>query len=141
MRQKYSCIEKEACEILKTNPSKVEITWVYPNSWTQQYKVYCDKSTVRNYSKSIITLEGSTFMFVILILSDILGRRILIQFGCLVTIICMTLTALLDGFLPKIVSLGIAGGNEAAYPPLFFMLIHETSCKIKKLKPGKNKKY
>ena len=138
MGQRYSCIEKEACELLKLNPPKAEISWVYPENWTKDYQVYCDKAKIRNYSKSIITVEGSTFMFFTLIFSDILGRKTLVQFGAIVIITCMILTALIDGFLPRIASVGIAVGTEAAFPPLFFMLIYETSRKIKKFKKLKN---
>ena len=109
---------------MKMNPPRATMTWVFPDSWTEQYKIYCDKQDVRDFSKSIQQIENSSVMFILLILSDAVGRKTILQFSCVLTLVCMLITTLVEGFIPKMLSLGIAGGSEGIYGAIFIMLIN-----------------
>ena len=107
------------------DPPRAEITWVFPNSWTQDYEVYCDKKSTRDLSKSMVTATGSSIMFVLLVASDLVGRLEVLRLSWVISAVAMWASLSNIGYLAKIFLVGVAGGGGAIYIALFTMLINE----------------
>ena len=104
------------------------IEWSY-ESWTKNYKYYCDKAADRTIGKVLVLLISTVVCFTILFLADRLGRRTVVRISSVVIIVGCVATFAVPDLFWKMVAIGFAAGAEGAFSALFSILINETTSK------------
>ena len=123
-----NCTEKKCCDFLKdpSTADKCLIEWSY-DSWTKNYKYYCDKANDRTLGKALVLLISTLVCFSILFLADRLGRRTVVRLSSVIIILGCICTFAVPDLFWKMVAIGFAAGAEGAFSALFSILINEAT--------------
>ena len=120
------CTISMVCDFIKNPQNFAEgenlyFDFEFKNSWTEEYKLYCDRKRILSSSKTTIFLINTGLIFFFNIISDYFGRRKTIIAACIFTL--SQITSLFDIHLYlKVISFGIAYGAinsiEGLIPPV-----------------------
>ena len=71
------CSEAEACDLLKKGQAAT-VSFEFDN-WTKRYGLTCEKAYIRTNTKSMLLVLNTLTCLVLLIASDIYGRKALMK--------------------------------------------------------------
>lgn len=112
---------------MKIDPTGAKFEWVYPNSFTQKYKYYCDKAYLRDLGKTTILILNTTACIIMLYLADLIGRKPILILGSLNIIAGMAINCFYPDLFIKLLGLGWSSGSEGVFSAMFTMLINEVT--------------
>ncbi len=126
------CSEAEACDLLKKGQAAT-VSFEFDN-WTKRYGLTCEKAYIRTNTKSMLLVLNTLTCLVLLIASDIYGRKALMKVSSIFVVFGILLASLSPDFLMKMVGLGLVSGGEGTFSALFTIYINENSTKETKLR-------
>lgn len=119
------CSEQYACKEKK----HFKVSFAY-NGWTENQKLYCDKKIVRETGKFICLMVNSFACFMLLFLSDTLGRKAVIILNSTSVIFCLGMAYYVEDYYIKMMFLGWSFGAEGCFSSLFLFMMNEVSRKF-----------
>lgn len=87
----------------------------------------CENKHIRENGKFISLFTNAVACFILLNLSDFVGRRFMIVSNSILTILSLVLAYLLKPFYVKTFFLGLAYGCEGTFSSLFLFMMNEVT--------------
>lgn len=106
------------------------ITYPFPNSWTEEYGLICDKAGERVGGKTLVLILNMITTLFVLVMADVVGRKKSIFLSNVLIFVGLTAATFVPNILGKLIGLSLAFGAEGAFSGLFTILINEFTCKL-----------
>lgn len=108
-----------------SNNNKACLKWPTKDSWTEQYSVYCEKESTRIRARTQILILNMLICFLILSLTDIIGRKKTLMVCNIIIIIGLLLSTFIPYFEAKVIGMSLVYGAEGAYNGILSIFVNE----------------
>ena len=122
-----SCTETDFCAEFWNPPTYTpdQINWHY-NSWTKQYSLLCDKSSMRGSYRQLIQFISAFFPLLVSSLSDSFGRVKTFNFSAIFIFSLSIFAYFISSMIMKSIAMGVLAGFEGLICSLIPIVINES---------------